>query len=447
MKELTIISKQEAGIASIENFEELKNALQQELSIYKNIVYTPDNIKVAKKDKASLNKLRKAIEDRRKDIKRIIMEPYVLVEAQTKELVALVDEPLALISSFIAQEEEQEKKIRHQQIEEYFYKIAEPLGELADSLWNSPAFFEKKWDAKSTSAKNWQDAVKDKVLNTSRDISSIRSTGGKYTAALLERYISNLSMEGLADYKNTLSVTETASETATISNQEEDQVKGYKILKLKGTKQQILQIMDQMELLGIEIDEIEDGMPQDMTELSSPEFNSFVAFDIETTGTFGAANGDAPPEITEIGAVKVINGNIVDHFSQLANPHRKIVPRIAKLTHITDEMLENEPPINEVIKAFKDFVGDSVLVGHNIKNCDIPYIVRAAKKAGVAFENSYFDTFRYAKVLKDSNGWENVKLEYLSKQFDIAQPDAHRAWCDAEANVGVYFKLKEKGGF
>lgn len=447
MNELTIISKQEAGIASIENFEELKNALQQELSIYKNIVYTPDNIKVAKKDKASLNKLRKAIEDRRKDIKRIIMEPYILVEAQTKELVALVDEPLTLISSFIAQEEEQEKKIRHQQIEEYFYRIAEPLGEMANSLWNSPAFYEKKWDAKSTSAKNWQDAVKDKVLNASRDISSIRLTGGKYTAALLERYISNLSMEGLADYKNTLNATETATETATISNQEEDQVKGYKILKLKGTKQQLLQIMDQMELLGIEIDEIEDGMPQDMTELSSPDFNSFVAFDIETTGTFGAANGDAPPEITEIGAVKVINGTIVDHFSQLANPRRKIVPRIAKLTHITDEMLENEPPINEVIKAFKDFVGDSILVGHNIKNCDIPYIVRAAKKAGVAFENSYFDTYRYAKVLKDANSWENVKLEYLSKQFDIEQPDAHRAWCDAEANVGVYFKLKEKGGF
>ena len=65
-------------------------------------------------------------------------------------------------------------------------------------------------------------------------------------------------------------------------------------------------------------------------------------------------------------------------------------------------------------------MGDSVFVGHNIKNCDIPYITRAAKRAGIAFENSYFDTYR-------------------------EQPDAHRAWCDAEANVGVFFKLKELG--
>ena len=45
--------------------------------------------------------------------------------------------------------------------------------------------------------------------------------------------------------------------------------------------------------------------------------------------------------------------------------------------------------------------------------------------------------------MKDQQGWENVKLEYLSKKFGITQNEAHRAWCDAEANVGVYFRLKE----
>ena len=98
-----------------------------------------------------------------------------------------------------------------------------------------------------------------------------------------------------------------------------------------------------------------------------------------------------------------------------------------------------------MIRQFKEFVGDSVLVGHNIKNCDIPYISKAAKRAGIAFGNSYFDTYRYAKTMKAEMGWENVKLEYLSQQFGISQPDAHRAWCDAEANVGVYLKLMELG--
>jgi len=194
------------------------------------------------------------------------------------------------------------------------------------------------------------------------------------------------------------------------------------------------------------VDELEDGMPHDMEEILSPSFDSFVAFDIETTGTLGAANGDTAPEITEIGAVKVVNGVIVDRFSQLANPGRKIVPRIARLTHITDAMLADKPSVAEVIRQFKDFVGDSVLIGHNIKNCDIPYISKAAKRAGIAFDNSYFDTYRYAKSKKAAMGWDNVKLEYLSEQFGISQPDAHRAWCDAEANVGVYLKLKELEG-
>jgi len=108
-------------------------------------------------------------------------------------------------------------------------------------------------------------------------------------------------------------------------------------------------------------------------------------------------------------------------------------------------MLADKPPVGEVIRRFKEFVGDSVLVGHNIKNCDIPYISKAAKRAGVAFDNSFFDTYRYAKTKKTAMGWENVKLEYLSEYFGISQPDAHRAWCDAEANVGVYLKLKELG--
>ena len=245
-------------------------------------------------------------------------------------------------------------------------------------MWDSPSFYDKKWDAKSTSAKAWQDAIREKVTAASRDISSIRATGGRHTAALLDRFISALSMVGIAEYKASLDAAEEAAESASEIDDEDDRVIGYKVLRLTGTRRQIQQIMDQMDLLGIDVDEIEDGMPQDMAELEKPDFDSFVTFDIETTGTFGAANGDVSPEITEIGAVKVVDGNIVDRFSQLANPGRKIVPNISRLTHITDEMVANEPPIDEVIKSFKIFVGDSVLVGHNIKNCDIPYITKAA---------------------------------------------------------------------
>lgn len=86
---------------------------------------------------------------------------------------------------------------------------------------------------------------------------------------------------------------------------------------------------------------------------------------------------------------------------------------------------------------------DNLSVGHNIRQSDLHYIDAAARRAGVRLENPFFDTYRFARTLKEAQGWENVKLEYLSEVFGIAQPDAHRAWCDAQANALLYGKLKE----
>lgn len=442
MDELSLVSRQIPGIVSIDNFQELKEALEQHLEFYKSISYSEDGVKVAKKDKTALNKLKKAIDDKRKEIKKNYMQPYMEVEAQAKELIALIDEPLALISEYIAQEAELEKTARRQEIAKYYSSHSDVLGDFAEKIFDNPAFYDKKWENKSTSVKAYQSSVAEKIQKVATDISAIQATGGKHTAALLERYFETLSVDQLSEYKSSL---ESADSAACIEAPiaEEDCVIGYKVLRISGNRLQMEQLMEYMELLGVEVDELEDGMPGDMEELSLPSFDSFVAFDIETTGTFGAAHGDTSAEITEIGAVKVIDGVITDRFSMLANPGRKIVPRIARLTHITDDMVKDQPPICEVIKAFKEFVGDSVLVGHNIKNCDIPHIIRAATRSGIAFDNYFFDTYRYAKTLKSAMGWENVKLEYLSEQFGILQSDAHRAWCDAEANVGVYFKLKD----
>ena len=179
-----------------------------------------------------------------------------------------------------------------------------------------------------------------------------------------------------------------------------------------------------------------------MPERTAPDFDSFVCFDLETSGTYGAANGDAPAEITEIGAVRVVNGEITETFSQLVNPGRKILPRISRITGITDAMVSDQPDVETALRSFADFVGDSILVGHNIKSSDLYYIDRAAKRAGIRLENPFFDTYRFARTLKEAQGWENVKLEYLSEALGIDQPAAHRAWCDAQAHAVLYGKLK-----
>lgn len=442
MEELSLVTRQEPGVLSLDNFEELKAYLSNQLQFYKNIAYTEDNIKEAKKDKAALNKLKRTIEDRRKEMKKIYMEPYTIVEGQAKELVALIDEPLSMISAFISGVDQAVKAEKRAEITRYFYRHAAPLGELAESVLNSPAFFDPKWENKTTKVQVWQDGVQEKIRRATRDVSSIRATGGKHTAALLNRYLEQLSLDGMAQYKASLDAVNRVELPGDEALDGDDSVVGYKVLRLTGSRQKIEQLLDQMELMGIEVDELEDGMPQEMRELTEPDFDSFVAFDIETTGTYGVANGDQPARITEIGAVKVVKGEIVDRFDMLADPGRKIVPRIARLTHISDEMVKGQPPVAEVIKKFKAFVGDDILVGHNIKNCDIPHILRAAKDAGVVLENAYFDTYRYARPMREAQGWESVKLEYLAAQMGITQPDAHRAWCDAEANVGVFLRLR-----
>ena len=442
MKDMELITRQEPGLVEFYNFEDLKTILEAELVRYQNIAYSEDDLKEAKADQKKLKDLRKAIDDKRKEIKKIYMQPYEVVEAQTKELIALIDAPLKAIGTYLDSAKEAEKEQKRQEIRAFYDREATPLGELADALFASPSFWNPKWELKSAKAKMWQDEIREKIAQAAADLSSLQSAGGEHTPALIAKYLECQDMEQVHQFRESLTVAKEISTTVEAAD-EHDNVVGWQIMKIHGTRRQMQMLRDQLEIMGMEFEILEDGMPGKLEELNVPDFDSFVAFDIETSGTFGAAKGDVPSEITEIGAVKVENGKIVSRFSSLCTPGRKITPIAMKVTGITDAMVLSEPPVDVVIRLFAEFVGDSILVGHNIKSSDLHYITTAANRAGVAFENKFFDTYLYAKTLKEQQGWENVKLEYLSKVFGITQNEAHRAWCDAEANVDVYFKLKE----
>ncbi len=443
MNELTILTRQVPGIAAFDNFEEIKTYLASRLEAYQNLVYSEDSLKQAKADKNELNRLKKALDERRKEIKRVYMEPYLAIEAQIKELTAMIDGPLGEIDSFVKGMQAAEKEAKRQEIKKFYDSIAAPLGNLAESLFDSSAFFNPKWENASTRAKVWQDEVREKVAQAASDLRTIQQTGSKHIPALVNRYLETMDLGETTSYQRVLQQTEEATETEVAEVKDEDLVIGYKVLKISGTRRQMAQLLSQIELMGIDYDELEDGMPSEMQELTVPDFDSFIAFDIETTGSFGAANGDAEAEITEIGAVKVVNGQIVEREDWLCNPGRRITPLVSRITHITDEMLQEKPPVSVIIRAFAEFAGDLPLVGHNIRSSDLHYILRAANRAGVRMESSFFDTYLYAKKFMKGQGWPNVKLETLAAVFGVEQNQAHRAWCDAEANVGVYFKLKE----
>ncbi len=176
-----------------------------------------------------------------------------------------------------------------------------------------------------------------------------------------------------------------------------------------------------------------------MHELDEPNFDSFVAFDTETTG-FGRND-----QITEIGAVRVVDGEITERFQMLANPGKSIPVAVQELTGITDAMVADAKPYHDVAKLFKEFVCDDVLVGHNV-GFDIRMLAQAALPTGTDFTNDYFDTNRYAKRLKQAQGWGQTKLGYLAEQLGVELSNAHRALVDAEATAGVYLKLMQKHG-
>ena len=101
MYELKPITVQQPGVIRFENYEEVKACLIAELEKYRNIVYSEDGIKKAKEDKTRLKKIKTNIEDTKKEIKKIYMEPFSSFDEKLKELESLIEEPLKAIDLFV----------------------------------------------------------------------------------------------------------------------------------------------------------------------------------------------------------------------------------------------------------------------------------------------------------------------------------------------------------
>lgn len=439
MADLMINTNFKPGVVTFDNFDEVKADLEKYISEkFSDTDYEVKGIECATADYEELKKLRDAVTKKQKELKKAYSAPFEAVDNMLSEIVSIIDGPYKVAHSYVDMEG---KNAKRADVMKYAYEQARKYGEVGRQIVESPAFYNNSWSNKSTSAKSIQTEIDTILKQAVTDVNSIQAIGGDNTSVLMARFYETLSLEDVKKFNS--SISESSEQIDYISVESDNNVVGYKILKITATEDQMASILDQLEMMGVEVEEIEDGMPKSMEELTTPDFDSFVAFDIETTGTNGAASGDGEAQITEIGAVKVVNGIVVEKFDMLANPGRQIVPRIARLTHITDEMVANEPPVDAVIKQFKEFVGDNILVGHNIKSSDLRYITKAAKKAGINFDVPFLDTYLLAKTFKDEKGWEKLNLGYLAGQYGFEHKEAHRAWSDAEVNAQVYFELKK----
>lgn len=162
--------------------------------------------------------------------------------------------------------------------------------------------------------------------------------------------------------------------------------------------------------------------------------DTYVVFDIETTGL-----SKEKEMITEIGAVKVADGKIIERFSTFVNPQRPISAEITKLTGITDDMVKDAPTIENVLPEFLKFCEDTVLVAHNA-SFDTGFIRIAAERAGLGeLHHTIVDTLELARALLPE--LNKHKLDIVCEHLGVTLNGHHRAVNDAEATAEVFIKF------
>lgn len=180
------------------NKEELEAAVRAKIAGYENVVYTEENIKAAKNDRAELNKLIKAIEERRKQVKNIINEPYAVFEAELKEITALINEPVALIDQKVKAFEEKQKEEKKAAIKATY---DENIGDLAEVL-PFEKIFDSRYLNQTYKLATAQKEIVDKIDTVKTDLETIDSLDSKYKLNAKDVYIKTLDLsKALAENK------------------------------------------------------------------------------------------------------------------------------------------------------------------------------------------------------------------------------------------------------
>ncbi len=162
--------------------------------------------------------------------------------------------------------------------------------------------------------------------------------------------------------------------------------------------------------------------------------SSFVSLDIEST-SFDSERG----EIIEIALVRVEGSVITEKFTTLVKPIYHVPSRITQLTGITNAMLVGKPNFESILPKVLDFIGDSIIVAHNVEK-DIEFIDKYYKQMyGKRFKHPNICTLQLAKNLIPN--LSSYSLQDLASFFNIEVKRSHRALDDAETTALVFLEL------
>ena len=167
---------------------------------------------------------------------------------------------------------------------------------------------------------------------------------------------------------------------------------------------------------------------------------NFVSFDIETTGTLSHLD-----RIVEVGAVRFSEGKVTGNFSQLISIDIPMPEQASAVNGITDEMLKNQPSIEEVLPLFSEFCSNSLLVAHNAP-FDFQFLLRAIEEnRSPAPRGLVLDTCQLAR--KSFPGLANYKLSTLCDYLKISSEGFHRAEADALYCGRLFLHILKKNSF
>ncbi|MCT6822473.1 MAG: PolC-type DNA polymerase III [Apilactobacillus sp.] len=179
-------------------------------------------------------------------------------------------------------------------------------------------------------------------------------------------------------------------------------------------------------LYGVEANIVDDGVPitfnEDDRELADA---TYVVFDIETTGLSAIYD-----KVIEVSAVRMQHNNVLDQFEEFIDPGFHLSDFTTELTSITDDMVKGSKSEEEVFKLFREFCGDSIIVGHNV-TFDVGFMNVGYQRYGMEeIQNPIIDTLPLARFLYPN--YKSYRLNTLAKKFDVALEHHHRAVYDAE---------------
>ena len=202
MMELKILAPEDGGFAReiVWNNEELKRELAARMAEYDGLVLTEDQVKEGKKELAALRKLRTAMDDERKRIKKQYLDPYQKFEAQIKEVIALVDAPIQLIDRQIKEFDEQKRIEKMNQIHEIY---DQSIGTLRGIL-PFERVLDEKWLNATVSLKSTEKAIHDLVDRVNSDLDTIEALGSKYGMQIRDVYIRTLDLSAALREKSRL---------------------------------------------------------------------------------------------------------------------------------------------------------------------------------------------------------------------------------------------------